>query len=522
MQAMAKEGKSKILVFGNPGSLLRSAAEKATQINSSSAGPFDVLLLLGEVLSAKLPNNEVDDILNGSIKFCIQTYFYSPRNLHEKIKKHLGESERGQVCENLFCLGRSGVLITNNGIKIAAVSSNSSTFEIEKLKREKNVDILLSEHWPRYIDLLSQNKVKNESIVKIKKDNRISEVAEACEPRYHFSHSDFFWEREPFINGQKVTRYISVAPFGNSSKSKWFYAFNISVPYIAQDTPNLTGSPYVEKKRLGSKYEEQEDDSGTQNWIFGSQNNKRRIQDGDEYANRKRRQRQEAKKVDPSSCFFCLSNPNIAQHFIVSIGEECYITTAKGPLTLSDSTKLGCPGHVIIIPFSHCPTLSLIEDKQTREATKSEMSKYRLALTNLYKEYGYIAATFAISRSSGIHFHEQIVPVDKNKIDTVEAKLKSATEAKGYELIKMHNSSEISTIEDNDFFRMTLGEEKSFYVIINSTTFDLQFGRKVLAAALGLEDRVDWKACVQDQQEETADAEKFKKAFEPFDFSLEA
>jgi len=51
--------------------------------------------------------------------------------------------------------------------------------------------------------------------------------------------------------------------------------------------------------------------------------------------------------------------------------------------------------------------------------------------------------------------------------------------------------------------------------------FDLQFGRKVVAKVLGLEDRVNWKDCVQEVEDEAADAEAFKKAFEKFDFSLE-
>lgn len=60
--------------------------------------------------------------------------------------------------------------------------------------------------------------------------------------------------------------------------------------------------------------------------------------------------------------------------------------------------------------------------------------------------------------------------------------------------------------------------------------FDLQFGRCVneaaccadrlrivLANLLGLNKRIDWKACSQTEAEEKADAQAFKKAFKAFD-----
>lgn len=50
--------------------------------------------------------------------------------------------------------------------------------------------------------------------------------------------------------------------------------------------------------------------------------------------------------------------------------------------------------------------------------------------------------------------------------------------------------------------------------------FDLQFGRRVIAKLLGLEKRVRWQDCGQSEEEETREAEAFKKVFEKHDFSL--
>lgn len=41
-------------------------------------------------------------------------------------------------------------------------------------------------------------------------------------------------------------------------------------------------------------------------------------------------------------------------------------------------------------------------------------------------------------------------------------------------------------------------------------------GRMVIAGLLGLHHRVDWKECSGSQDEEKEDAQKFRKAFAPF------
>lgn len=45
--------------------------------------------------------------------------------------------------------------------------------------------------------------------------------------------------------------------------------------------------------------------------------------------------------------------------------------------------------------------------------------------------------------------------------------------------------------------------------------------RQVMASILGMEDRFDWKACTQSEQEDREDVQAFKEAFAPFDPSLE-
>jgi hypothetical protein len=66
-------------------------------------------------------------------------------------------------------------------------------------------------------------------------------------------------------------------------------------------------------------------------------------------------------------CWFCLSNPNIAKHLIVAVGNECYLTLPKGQLipthgqTKSRNDGISSVpggGHVLIVPIAHFPTLA--------------------------------------------------------------------------------------------------------------------------------------------------------------------
>ncbi|KAK9368417.1 CwfJ C-terminus 1-domain-containing protein-like protein [Lipomyces kononenkoae] len=233
------------------------------------------------------------------------------------------------------------------------------------------------------------------------------------------------------------------------------------------------------------------------------------------------RPRSERKPVDPSTCFFCLSNPQLAQHFIVSIGEESYVTTAKGPLPLSDSQGLDCPGHILIIPLSHSPTLASIPDSTTRKDTMTEMVKYRRSVEKMLAQHGYVAVGFEISRHSGIHFHVQVIPVPDSKVVAVKSEFERAAKKNGYTVIERDEEDNDGGDDDEDFFKVYLGGKKILYISLSpEVRFDLQFGRKVLATILGLPERSDWKSCVQDEKDEVKDAEQFKTLFKPYDFTL--
>ena len=238
----------------------------------------------------------------------------------------------------------------------------------------------------------------------------------------------------------------------------------------------------------------------------------------------------------PGECFFCLSNPTLATHLISSIGEDSYLTIAKGPLTTAaTNAELGIdnPAHALIIPLTHSPTLALIpEEDSARENTFVEMNKFKEALQSMIakqsgKKLG--AVTYEISKTSGVHTHWQFIPMPLEKLGLVEAAFRVEAENLKYPGFQVRDPG--IGKDDGDFFRVwiwTPPSEENTEGITKCLTmpfddnirFSLQFGRIVLAKLLGLEKRIQWRDCAQTEDEEKKDIEAFKAAFKEFDFTL--
>lgn len=178
----------------------------------------------------------------------------------ESIQKHI-ETTDGEVCSNLYYLGKQGVLTTSEGLKIAFVSGSQPTEEelttvtysksdIQKLCLTKlpvtlppGVDFLLSYEWPKDITELSSLPIAD--LKQDKNSAYISELAAALKPRYHFAASqDLFYEREPYRNivsgfgaqeerpADHATRFIGLGEVLNKDKQRVSLCehVNVSLP----------------------------------------------------------------------------------------------------------------------------------------------------------------------------------------------------------------------------------------------------------------------------------------------------
>lgn len=561
------------IVVGAVNCQLRAAFTKLAKFHVKQN--FACAIVVGNLFGDCSTENELDEIsalLNGNINVPLPTYFTIgnlplPTRIVEKIQAD------DEVCPNLYFLGKRGTLKTAEGLRIAALGgtfenaeshtkpqsnasgrfqSTYSDADARALFGTHKADILITSQWPKGIRIGSQKTIPEDPSVLPAEVQCVAEVCATLRPRYHFSTSDqFYYEREPFFHmptepdgsdGKSLTRFISLASFG--SKQKAMYAFSVDV----QAAPALTipagvtasplSAPQSKRKGLPPQRESFQ--------RFGHDNSH-----GHHGPRKRRRELERANPPGPEQCFFCLSNPNVEAYLITSIGNESYLTTAKGPLPPANFfPSLGFPGHMLIIPFEHAPTFGTISDPQTRASTYAEMQHYRTSLQEMVATLGggkLGALTWEVSRANGIHTHWQFLPVPIDMIlgGLVEVAFQVEAENLKYPTLSVTTKEMNGESETGDYFRVTIWcpanaagkepadpEEKSLGVpaggektlLLDLTPqfrFDLQFGRRVMAKLLEIDQRMNWRDSLQEAKEEEADAEAFKKAFKAYDFSIE-
>ncbi|KZM25284.1 uncharacterized protein EKO05_0000595 [Ascochyta rabiei] len=541
---------SKIVVIGDVDGQFQPVFQKVNALHAKNN--FAFALIVGNLFNSTQSSSDVAEpsvqsLVDGTIEVALPTYFVLGSHALPPAVVQKLQSSDDELCHNLHFLGKRTTMKTSEGIRIVALGGQMDPNIIAGQSKDKyppfygetdakilrgatTADILITSDWPEGIQKRSKVEVGGEASPSTQQC--IADLDIVLKPKYHFSASGgSFWEREPFFhtpsddtdNLYPVTRFISLAAYGNPSKQKWIYAFSLD-PAASNPVAPPSGStvcPLVlsEKKRAAPGPREQAlvyDD--------GNQGGRR---------SHKRRKGEPRGPLTAAECFFCLANENIAIHLVTSIGDSSYVTTARGPLSTSQTyPKLGFPCHMLIIPFSHQPTLAAMEEEE-RLATYAEMQKYRVAMNSMLnsvagEEYGSVA--WEVSKSSLPHTHWQYLPVPADLIrkGLVEAAFKALAENLHWPAFTKEDVGD-GFEETSDFFRVLVWDPKNDPAKQSSLVmrfdekirFHNQFGREVLAKLLRLDKRIDWKDCGQTQPEEEKDVEMFKEAFKSFDFAAE-
>ncbi|KAL8874240.1 MAG: hypothetical protein Q9174_000396 [Haloplaca sp. 1 TL-2023] len=564
---------SKIIVSGSVEGAFPTLLAKISKLHAANS--FTLAIILGDFFADPERSSEDDDanvsaLLGGKLEIPLPTYFTLGRHpLPDPVIDKLEKAD-GELCPNLYFLGKRSTTRTSEGLRIVNLAGSLDSEITVGLSKEKylpfhtegdarslrganTTDILLTSNWPSEIRKCSKVALLD-GVETPKGEQSVADLCAALRPRYHFSTSkDTFFEREPFFfpppenepDAKSITRFISLAPSNNPSKQKSIYAFNIDPTSAAPLTlpTGTTASPF------STTHKRQRPPTEPKSFSRFSTN-----QNGDYYRPYKRARRQDRHPAGPQECFFCLASPTVNTHLIASIANDTYLTTAKGPLSTSSTfASLSSPTHLLIIPLEHAPTLASISAVEDRARTYKEMHRYRHALHNfLISRCGTKmgAVTWEVSRAHVRHTHWQFLPVaaDQVKKGLVEAAFKVEAENEKYPtFFRAKDVGEGVGEKGEDFFRMWIwkpndedvvdaqgdkspedreeqkvGEEKCFVLPLNEDfRFDVQFGRRVMSKLLGLEGRRDWRDCAQTDEEEVKDAQVFKEAFKSFDWALE-
>lgn len=497
--------KCKFLVLNPSPEDLDKVLAKANLQNAKN-GPFEAVFLLGDVLpkGSQLPTTALD-----------QASFFSggTNGLNENVSESSKASESTLVdIQHNLTFAKEPLTICKlaSGTRIAFLLAQGEDErhhqEIrEQICNQSAIDILITHSWPKTL-------AKQEQLLLIQNSHFIDELVRKLQPRYHFavgSERGRFFENRAFKWNNRVSRFISLGQEG--SGDKWFYAFGMGPSEEEQMPSGLAENPYTKPAQVKRSVEELEEQK--------------------EVVPPKR-----VRVVNPDQCFFCLSNPRVETHMIVSIGTHSYLTVAKGPLT-RPSKELPFSGHGIIIPIEHVPSLKSMSVKVTDLAVFKEMQRFQETLSDAFAETQLRMVFFEVNRSDNVHAHVQCLPVPEHCLESdFASSLEEKTRANNEEFSKNHplefakftsEEDELTRIRnEKDYVMFTVyksSTEKTTYVAElgeSNKPVDLQFPRRVLAHVLRTPKRTYWEKCKQSRIKEQDESEAFKSFYKKHDFTL--
>ncbi|WPK22801.1 hypothetical protein PUMCH_000014 [Australozyma saopauloensis] len=481
--------KPKFLVLHPDPDTLNDVVKKINTQNSK-IGPLAAVILLGSLPDVKI-ENELD----------VPTYF---------IKSNNSQSEQ-ETSKNLIGVKAPSVTKLPCGVTMAFVDTQSK--DIKAIADYAGTaDLMFTYHWPQAIAATERLTLVG--------NRTLDPIVQSLRPRYHFAvgsdkgrhfeYPAFAWDNE------RICRFISLGR--EKTGTKWFYAFGLgnekdnvsgccTNPFLVEPKPEL--SPIVTEL------------------VDTKEQKLQRLKRHTEEESEAREPEVKRPRVTPDTCFFCLLNPKVETHMIVSIGRCSYLTIAKGPLTLP-LRNLNLSGHAILVPLDHTPTASLPTE------TSEELQKYQSSIAAAFHLKGFAVVFFEISRPENVHYHIQMVPIPENLLaEHFDRALQNRLQVNNEKFANNQNleftkclpdDGKMEDLTKNSFVRFTLFENLMllrYYVapVIDDKTLDLQFPRRVLAFLLKTPKRQNWDRCRQTLAEESNECEKFKNFYQPFDFT---
>ncbi|RZF32947.1 hypothetical protein LSTR_LSTR000817 [Laodelphax striatellus] len=472
-------GKEKVLICGDVNGKYKTLFARVESINKKN-GPFSYLLCVGNFFGNSIKDWE--PYANGSVEVPVPTYILGPNS--EKHVSFYAKADRGQVAPSVVYLGKRGVLNTISGMRIAYLSGvegdkNEYSFTKEDVVQVRDscikgqpsyrgVDFLLTSPWPSDICNLDEKAVKNPPAG----SSLLSWLAVQIKPRYHICGLEgIYYERHPYKNldsghGIHLTRFVALAAVGNADKQKYMLALSVMPidcfePYQVERIISKTISKY--KLRL-SKFTDK--------------------------------------------CWFCLASPEVEKHLVISIGTEVYLALAKGGLV---------PDHLLILSAAHHQSTSSVPS-----TVCEEIKQFKSALKKYFKSKRKAVVFFERNYKTS-HLQIQVVPVPIGKTEILKAEFEAGAEMENFNLDELPEQTDLSQIAPpgTPYFYLELPSgEKLFHRVRKN--FPLQFGRDVLAneMILNMEERADWRECKLTKEEEIEICQKFRKDYQPFDFTL--
>ncbi|XP_068145892.1 CWF19-like protein 1 homolog [Drosophila tropicalis] len=516
---------TKILVVGDVRGRFKQLFQRVEQVNKK-AGPFEILCCVGDFFGEEKQNDELIAYKNGFKHITVPTYILGP-NCKEH-QQHFENLTDGEVCPNLTYLGKRGVYTLSSGVKIAYLSGmeaaggdaaasheftkadigavrNSCLVSKNCSTEYRGVDVLLTSQWPYGI----QEK-ENTNASKL-----ISFLAREIKPRYHFcaingSHFEcppFRMPKDETTQFELCTRFISLAEVGNAEKAKYIYALSLKpvdksrLLDLVQKTTNEIECPFIGLDLIGSISKNETSENRQYFYDMDSSGNRKR--QGNQGGKNKRPRIQQ---IDQEKCWFCLSSPDVEKHLIIAVGERFYLALAKGPINSH---------HVLIMSTKHIPCSAQLSPEDWEE-----LDKFKNSLRQFFKSLGQ-AVCFTERHYKSVHLQINVLAFEEGYAWKIKHSFEDKAEEFNLEFETLPQLTSAKMLpEMGPYFLAELPDESTL-ITRQMKHFPLHFARDVFCSEnlLNCDEKVNWKECLLDKDEELAHVAAFRKAFQPFDFT---
>jgi len=229
--------------------------------------------------------------------------------------------------------------------------------------------------------------------------------------------------------------------------------------------------------------------------------------------------------VEPhADCWFCLVNPKVEKHMIVTATTEVYIATARGPVN---------PYHVQILPVKHAPCFAACPP-ELQQALQVQLAALRKMFEDAGQECLVWERWIPMGSSSANHMQVQVLPIDKARAGSearaaLEAAAKQHLAGATFKKVSAHTEVAENLNDDpttpyiyfelpGDLSARGRQIERFLYAALPGVgpRIPINFGRQVACQLLGCEDKVDWRGCQDSKEGEKQLAVTLRALFKPF------
>lgn len=616
----------KILVVGSVNGQLKKAFAKISKLHAKQQ--FSFCLIVGNLFAPSSDANqdghadqlkddateqplyqEIEELLAGKISIDMPSYFsigdYTfPTAVQQRLSSTVDNDH--SLISNLYYLGRRGTFTTSDGIKLVYLGGRQTMNEESLtqaigpydplyLENEARVlhgtntaHILLTNQWP--MDIQKSSKLSlPEELSQSDANTAIANLCATLKPRYHFVPSPVErWEREPFMypapydstdSAPSVVRFTALGNINYPTKDS-LAAFQLDITKPPSTDGAQRAIPF--SPRLGKRKRMEVDSIPVRYQNPNSIPDSNGTKYGKSYGgNPHRRFKKRGQQFDPNDCFMCIGKPTFDSSMVISISDESFMTSLRGPLPLADTfPQLKSTGNLMIIPMYHAADEIAHGSRPVseRQTEFTEMSRYRYALyymlaekNQAYPQQELGAVCWEVNRTGIRHFHWQWLACPASLIHQglVKAAFEVLAEKNEHEPFKSCPPDRLLTDRTSDYFRVWIWstspshsisndddskrlsdhhspiadadalaagqdissssysavpphttETSMYFPIPHDQRFNIQFGRTVMAGLFNLEHRADWKSVGTGPGDEARDAEAWKDDFGKFDFAM--